>query len=165
MKVLADRPQAPSAIHTDLRAIFVPMELSRSIWLITSVSPGGGEKMSKHAVGAGNIAGLLEWLAQLKEKAVIRESAARFVSDVALRFRPDVFHRQSQAAFDPDRLMRFIGHGIGALDPAGELDRTEQRQVLFARATDLDHHTSVVTARPPHRVVVVTADGRRQAQL
>ena len=69
MKVLEDRPEAPSAIHTDLRAIFVSMELSRSSWLITSVSPGGGEKMSKHAVAAGNIAGLLEWLAQLKEKA------------------------------------------------------------------------------------------------
>ena len=72
MKVLADRPEAPSAIHTDLRAIFVSMELSRSSWLITSVSPGGGEKMSKHAVAAGNIAGLLEWLAQLKEKAHAR---------------------------------------------------------------------------------------------
>src|ERR1700728_424439 len=72
MKVLADRPEAPSAIHTDLRAIFVSMELSRSSWLITSVSPGGGEKMSKHAVAAGNIAGLLEWLAELKEKAHAR---------------------------------------------------------------------------------------------
>jgi transposase len=72
MKVLADRPEAPSAIHTDLRAIFVSMELGRSSWLITSVSPGGGEKMSKHAVAAGNIAGLLEWLAQLKEKAHAR---------------------------------------------------------------------------------------------
>jgi len=72
MKVLADRPEAPSAIHTDLRAIFVSMELSRSSWLITSVSPGGGEKMSKHAVAAGNIAGLREWLAQLKEKAHAR---------------------------------------------------------------------------------------------
>jgi len=28
--------------------------------------------MSKHAVAAGNIAGLLEWLAQLKEKARVR---------------------------------------------------------------------------------------------
>src|ERR1700721_4231100 len=72
MKVLADRPEAPSAIHTDLRAIFVSTELSRSSWLITSVSPGGGEKMSKHAVAAGNIAGLLEWLAHPKEKAHAR---------------------------------------------------------------------------------------------
>src|ERR1700692_1018179 len=72
MKVLADGPETPSAIHTDLRAIFVSMELSRSSWLITSVSPGGGEKMSKHAVAAGDVAALLGWLVQLKEKARAR---------------------------------------------------------------------------------------------
>jgi transposase len=72
MQVLAERPEAPGAIHTDLRAIFVSMELSRSGWLITSVSPADGEKMSKHAVTAGNVAGLLGWFAQLKEKARAR---------------------------------------------------------------------------------------------
>lgn len=72
MHVPAGRPEAPGAIHTDLRAIFVSMELSRSSWLITSVSPAAGEKMSKHAVTAGNVAGLLEWFAQLKEKARAR---------------------------------------------------------------------------------------------
>ena len=35
------------------------MELSRSTWLITSLSPGGGEKMSKHSVPAGDICVLL----------------------------------------------------------------------------------------------------------
>jgi len=49
MQVIADRPEAPSAIRSDLGAIFVSMELSRSSWLITSLSPGGGEKMSKHS--------------------------------------------------------------------------------------------------------------------
>src|SRR5207302_6958905 len=48
------------------------LELSRSIWLITSLSPGGGEKMSKHSVAAGDIAGLLKRFAQLKEKARAR---------------------------------------------------------------------------------------------
>ena len=55
MQVIADRPEAPSAIRSDLGAIFVSMELSRSTWLITSLSPGGGEKMSKHSVPAGDI--------------------------------------------------------------------------------------------------------------
>src|SRR4029077_5652120 len=59
MQVVADRAEAPTAIQTDLRAIFVSLELSRSTWLITSLSPGGGEKMSKHSVQAGDIAGLL----------------------------------------------------------------------------------------------------------
>src|SRR5271167_2274610 len=72
MQVVADRAEAPSAIQTDLRAIFVSLELSRSTWLITSLSPGGGEKMSKHSVQAGDIAGLLKRFAQLKEKARAR---------------------------------------------------------------------------------------------
>ena len=51
MQTVADRPEAPTAIRTDLGAIFVSLELSRSTWLITALSPGGGEKMSKQ-VGA-----------------------------------------------------------------------------------------------------------------
>jgi hypothetical protein len=42
MQIVTDRPQAPTAIRTDLGANFVSLELSRSIWLITSLSPGGG---------------------------------------------------------------------------------------------------------------------------
>src|SRR5204862_1240840 len=72
MNVGADKSEPLTAIHTDLRAIFVSLELSRSTWLITSLSPGGGEKMSKRSVRAGDIAGLLKWFAQLKEKARAR---------------------------------------------------------------------------------------------
>src|SRR5260221_122937 len=72
MQVVADRAAAPTAIQTDLRAIFVSLELSRSTWLITSLSPGGGEKMSKHSVRGCDIAGLLERFAHLREKARAR---------------------------------------------------------------------------------------------
>lgn len=65
-------PSEHSAIRTDLGAIFVSLELSRSTWLITSLSPGAGEKLSKHAVSAGDIAGLLGRFAQLKQKASAR---------------------------------------------------------------------------------------------
>ena len=51
MQVKADRPEAPSAIRSDLGAIFISLELSRSNWLIASLSPGAGEKMSKHSMG------------------------------------------------------------------------------------------------------------------
>src|SRR3954468_23233958 len=45
--MLNDAPQpAQAAIRTDLGAIFVSIELSRRTWLITSLSPGAGEKMS-----------------------------------------------------------------------------------------------------------------------
>jgi transposase len=72
MQVKADRPEAPSAIRSDLGAIFVSLELSRSIWLITSLSPGAGEKMSKHSVPAGDIGALLARFSEMKQKAFAR---------------------------------------------------------------------------------------------
>ncbi len=62
----------PTAIRTNLGAIFVSLELSRSTWLITSLAPGGGEKMSKHSVPAGNIAALLARFSELQQKAFAR---------------------------------------------------------------------------------------------
>jgi transposase len=72
MEFVADRPEAPTAIRTDLGAIFVSIELSRSSWLITSLSPGNGEKMSKHAVRGGDVPGLLARFSQLQENARAR---------------------------------------------------------------------------------------------
>jgi transposase len=67
----APRP-AQAAIRTDLGAIFVSLELSRRAWLITSLSPGGGEKMSKHSVPASDVSGLLRRFAELRRKATAR---------------------------------------------------------------------------------------------
>ncbi len=72
MNITTDQLEAPTAIRTDLGAIFVSLELSRSSWLITSLSPGGGEKMSKHTVRGGDVSGLLQRFAQLREKARVR---------------------------------------------------------------------------------------------
>ena len=72
MQSVADRSKAPNAIRNDLGAIFISLELSRSTWLITSLSPGAGERMSKHAVRAGDIAGLLDRFAQFREKTQVR---------------------------------------------------------------------------------------------
>jgi len=72
MQALCPRPHEHAAIRTDLKAIFVSLELSRSTWVITSLAPGGGEKMSKHAVPSGDIPALLARLSQLKEKARAR---------------------------------------------------------------------------------------------
>jgi transposase len=72
MQIVADRPEAPTAIQTNLAAIFTSLELSRSIWLITSLSPGSGEKMSKHSVPAGDIAALLARFSEFKQKAFAR---------------------------------------------------------------------------------------------
>ncbi len=67
--LVADRLLAPAAIRVDLGAIFVSMELSKSTWLVTSLSPCAGERMSKHTVPAGDVAGLLARFAQLRAKA------------------------------------------------------------------------------------------------
>src|SRR5215210_2158105 len=67
----APQPQQ-AATRTDLGAIFVSLELSRSAWLTTSVSPGGSEKMSKHQVCGGDVAGLLARFAELQAKARAR---------------------------------------------------------------------------------------------
>jgi transposase len=72
MQIVTEPPQAPTAIRTDLGAIFVSLELSRSTWLITSLSPGGGEKMSKHTVRSGDVAGLRARFSRLSEKAQVR---------------------------------------------------------------------------------------------
>ena len=69
---LVHQPEEPTAIRTNLGAIFVSLELSRSTWLITSLSPGRGEKMSKHSVPAGEIAALLARFWDLREKALAR---------------------------------------------------------------------------------------------
>ena len=71
--MLLDYPSdGPAAIRTQFGAIFVSLELSRSNWVVTSLSPGKGEKMSKHSVEAGDIAGLLQLFAELKRKAEAR---------------------------------------------------------------------------------------------
>lgn len=67
-----DRQLEPAAIRVDLGAIFVSMELSRSSWVITSLSPGCGEKMSRHTVPGGDVAALMARFLALKEKAQMR---------------------------------------------------------------------------------------------
>ena len=61
-----------AAVRTDLGAIFVSLELSRSVWLVTSLSPGKPEKMSKHQVCGGDVGGLLACFAALQAKAHAR---------------------------------------------------------------------------------------------
>src|SRR6478752_4200449 len=60
------------AVQVSLAAIFVSLELSRSTWLITSLIPGGADKMSKHSVRSGDITELMTHLAKLRDKAQAR---------------------------------------------------------------------------------------------
>ena len=79
MQTKLTETEAPTAICTDLGAIFVSLELSRSTWLITSPSPAGGSKMSKHAVRGGDIAGLPGTFAPTSEKTRARKIDPAYV--------------------------------------------------------------------------------------
>lgn len=68
----ANTTETPAAIRVDLAAIFVSLELSRSKWLVTSLAPGAGERMSRHIVSGGNTPDLLDHLAELQRKAEVR---------------------------------------------------------------------------------------------
>ena len=61
-----------ASVRNDLSAIFVSLELSLTTWLITSLSPGGGDKMSKHQVRGGDVAGLFARFSQLQAKCQAR---------------------------------------------------------------------------------------------
>lgn len=50
MQAVANRSDTTAVIRVDLAAIFVSLELSRSKWLITSLAPGAGERMSRFVV-------------------------------------------------------------------------------------------------------------------
>jgi transposase len=72
MYTTVDLVEASTAIRSDIGAIFVSLELSRSKWLVTSLSPGAGEKMSQHLVRGGDLHGLFERLGDLRRKALAR---------------------------------------------------------------------------------------------
>ena len=66
-----------AAIRTQINAVFASLELSRSKWVLTSISPGAGEKMSRHVVEAGDLSALCERLEAIEAKARTRTGSQR----------------------------------------------------------------------------------------
>jgi hypothetical protein len=66
-------PSAPRLAQS----IFVALELSRRTWLITSLSPAGGEKMSKYSVPV--FKGYL-MVPEVRPKKVVRRAASLHLS-------------------------------------------------------------------------------------
>lgn len=60
--------QRQATIHPHHARLAVSLELSRSTWLVTSLTPGT-EKLSKHSVPGGNGPALLDLLARLRRSA------------------------------------------------------------------------------------------------
>jgi transposase len=72
MLLSAYQPDTPAAIRTDLGAIFISLELSKSTWLITALAPGS-EKMSRHSVAGGDLAGMFACFSELRRKTQVRQ--------------------------------------------------------------------------------------------
>ena len=73
------RNQALARSQGDHSTLYVSLELSRSTWLVTSLSPNS-DKMSKHTIAAGDAPKLLALLASLRRRAEQRSSEGRLMS-------------------------------------------------------------------------------------
>ena len=122
MPTIADRHDAPTAIQTNLAAIFISLELSRSVWLITSLC--SGEKMSKHSVRAGDVAALLARFSELKRKASERTGKA---------FPIVVIHEAGLDGFWLHRVLQSEGIESHVVDPASIATSRRRRRAKTDR--------------------------------
>jgi transposase len=67
-----DPTSTTRSTSSDQAAIFVSLELSRAVWLVTALLPGATQKMSRHQVPGRDLAGLLSRFAELQRKAQAR---------------------------------------------------------------------------------------------
>ena len=107
------------AVLTDLGAIFVSLELSRSRWVITSLSPGGGEKMSRHSVSGGDIASLLDQLRKLQKRALDRTGRSHRVV---------VIQEAGLDGYWIDRVLQREGHESHLVDAASVATSRRRRR-------------------------------------
>ena len=124
MPAVADRHDAPTAIQSNLAAIFISLELSRSIWLVTSLSPGSAEKMSKHSVRAGDVAALLARFSELKRKASERTGKS---------FPIVVIHEAGLDGFWLHRVLQSEGTESHVVDPASIATSRRRRRAKTDR--------------------------------
>lgn len=105
-------------------AIFASIELSKNTWLVTSISPGAGEKMSRHSVEGGNIAALRDRFIHLKSKA--RQRTARECPLV-------IIHEAGFDGFWLQRVLEAEGHESYVVDAASIATSRRRRRVKTDR--------------------------------
>ena len=116
----------PTAIRTQFGAIFVSLELSRSKWVLTSLSPVNGEKMSQYSLTAGDIGGLLARFAEL-----IRKVRERTGSDYPII----TIHEAGLDAFWVHRVLRDVGIESHVVDAASIATSRRRRRAIRTRST------------------------------
>ncbi len=62
----ADNTTVHAVTASELNAIFVSLELSRTTWLITALAAPLGSKMSRHQIKGGDMTGLLERISNIQ---------------------------------------------------------------------------------------------------
>ena len=124
MSSIEQTPEEQASFSNDLSAIFVSLELSRSTWLITSLSPGGGEKMSKHQVRSGDIEGLGARFSKLQAKSKARTGR---------RYRLIVIHEAGMDGFWIDRTLKNANIESHVVDPASIATSRRRRRVKTDR--------------------------------
>jgi transposase len=124
MQIKSEGQQAATTIRSDLGAIFVSLELSRSTWVVTSLSPGGGEKMSRHVVPAGEVAALLGRFGDLRAKALARTGQ---------RFGFVVIHEAGLDGFWLHRVLEGEGMESHVVDPASVATSRRRRRAKTDR--------------------------------
>jgi transposase len=97
-----------TAAGPDLATLFVSLELSKSKWLATVLSPGG-DKMSRHVVAAGDWNALLGLLLRAKAKA-----EARLGKPVGIT----AIHEAGLDGFSVHRMLEKNGVESHVVDPA-----------------------------------------------
>lgn len=122
-----------AAIRTDLGAIFVSMELSRSTGVITALATGGGEKMSRHSLPSGNVGKLLERFARFKQNAHAR---------TGVEFPIIVIQEAGLDGFWIHRVLESEGIESYVVDPASILTSRRRRR---AKTDTIDGETLVRT--------------------
>ncbi|MER8779211.1 IS110 family transposase [Mesorhizobium sp. M0977] len=113
-----------NAVHKELDAIFISVELSKKTWLVTSISPGAGEKLSRHTIPGGDIAGLLGRLALLKQKA--RDRTGRDYPFI-------IIQEAGLDGFWVHRVLEAEGHDTHVVDAASIATSRRKRRVKTDR--------------------------------
>ena len=109
-----------ASVGNDLSAIFVPLELSLTTWLVTSLSPGGGDKMPKHPARGGDVAGLFARFSQLQAKCQARTGRA---------YRPIVIQEAGLDGFWVHRTLENATIESHVVDPASIATSRRRRRV------------------------------------
>src|SRR3954465_9967659 len=126
-------PEQDPARHRHPQAtLYASLELSRSVWLVTSLAPGGG-KMSKHSVAAGDGAALLALLARLRGR--VERSAGGPVGVV-------VIQEAGMDGFWVHRLLEAEGMESRVVDPGSVAAPRRQRR---AKTDAIDGETLLRT--------------------